>query len=1175
MQGFILKAIAPTHPKPAGRVDQQAASGRPPESSRVTFNGKKVSNHQFHRDRANTRNDGKRIENAFWEKQPLYGHLITSAGVLTAYGNDKTSLRAGFFLQKLCLQNILHGNQKVTPEQVIQEFNREPDQNHKCKLAIARFKAECCLRGLPLNGQQVTPGAVVKGYQTARAALELARFKEQCCLRGLPLAGQQVTTDEVAREYQEIRAILELARFKEKCFQRGLSLNGQQVTPDAVVRNFQAVKAMLELARFKELCCLRGKALNGQQVTPEAVIQGYQAVKAKLEPIRFKAECCLRGLTLNGQQVTPDMVVEEYQATRATLELARFKELCCLRGMALNGQPVTPDAVVEQYQAARATLELTRFKAECCLRGLPLHGQRVTPITVVKDYQAARATLELARFQAECCLRGLPLNGRPITPDRVVRDFPNSPEGKLGIARFKAECCLRGLPLNGQQITPAEVVKGFPVSAEGRLGIARFKEQCCLRGLSLNRREVTPDEVVKHFPGSSEGLLGLACFKEICCLSGLLLDGQQVTPDAVVKDFPDSPEGRLGIARFKQQCCLRGLLLNGQQVTADAVVKAFPDSPEGKLGVTRFKQQCCLRGLLLNGQKVTADAVIKDYERGGWLLERADFYAELALNARLSASSCLDNRIVLQAFNEAPGDHSSRQAEYLVQRLNQPQGYDDTSEAQDIMQKAWQTLNSLPVKKDEQHRLQCILKFMAMQNELAIDHQEVSAEQVLQSITTLRHSFQNLRIHFFFLAHCYITGQPIDGRQIHKSQVLECLRSFPEGSKLRHTLGSWFEQCSCEASVMDNMLFKRERADASDGNRHSATHVNNTRHDHRDPLPDVIPDIDSVGRRTTSAEVTFATQAITGSAARTLKHPVKTGGPGFVDKQVPRLNALTLKALEIIQEINGSYTAPPILITGSYSRFLQNRCSSFNDIDIIFTTEEPVKTLFEKLQTLNTGRDSEIPKSIIILPIPGCQAIRLPKAYNIHIKDGDLGMKTMELQVSIDARVTRLNAARLAVNVPGVDKPVWCLPFAEETRLLNDTLEYLADNLVPLTEQLQKGVLFDIPRTILFNTPRNTDDRIYGLLIRTLLTLNKARQFIALHRENSGKPDYLTNQLQEEQRRLHALAANLQMQLTSHVCRNAFEHRVNGWLLTPRPINKHEIKKNEFIKGLLLMLHHD
>ena len=1181
----------------------------------------------------------------------------------TQYENDVTSLRRALCLADHCLQKIPN-DKNISSDQVIQEFHRAQVRN-KTQLGIARFKAECCLRGLLLTPDgkqkpgQVTPDAVVKDYQAAKATLELARFKEQCCLRGLLLTPdgkqkpEQVTPDAVVKDYQAAKATLELARFKAECCLRGLLLTPdgkqkpEQVTPDAVVKDYQAAKATLELARFKAECCLRGLLLTPddkqkpEQVTPDAVVKDFPDSPAgKLGIGRFKAECCLRGLLLTPDgkqkpgQVTPDAVVKDYQAAKATLELARFKEQCCLRGLLLtpDGKQkpghVTPDAVVKDYQAAKATLELARFKAECCLRGLLLTPDgkqkpgQVTPDAVVKDYQAAKATLELARFKAECCLRGLLLtpDGKQkpgqVTPDAVVKDY-QAAKATLELARFKAECCLRGLLLTPDgkqkpgQVTPDAVVKDYQ-AAKATLELARFKEQCCLRGLLL-----TPDGKQKP---------------------------EQVTPDAVVKDY-QAAKATLELARFKAECCLRGLPLNGQQVTPDAVVKDY-QAAKATLELARFKEQCCLRGLLLTPdgkqkpEQVTPDAVVKDYECSGWLLERAIFYSQLALNARELNRCHLDNETVLKAFNEAPGYHSLRQAEFLIQRLKKPQLYDETNETQDTLQQAWQILNNVSVNDDAQHRLQCILKFMAMQYELSIDHQRVSAKQVLQTIKTLRSSFQNSRLEFFFLAHCIKTGLSIEGQKIHEHQVLNCLQNFPEGSKLRHTLSCWFEQFSSADYLMEELLFKRDNsipkrdsdrrhghaASASqyhasvtvsrkhsvspelcsdktnagflpsDGKNsysaHSTKRVNSTIPDHRD-LPDVIPDKESSGRRTKSVEVsvanldkggpfpcrvleywgetkktenTFVTQTVNASVAQSLKQWLNVGGASLPDNQVARLNALTLEALEIIQEINSSYTHPPILITGSFSRFLQNRCSSFKDIDIICMTEESARTLFEKLQKLNTEKGSEIPQRLIIWPIPGCPEIKLPTAYNINLNEGDLGSKAMGIQVSIEARVTHENAEPLPVHVPGVERQVCCLSFADETKLLNNTLEYLADHLALLTEQLQKGGVFDVPRTILFNLPKTTDERIYGLLMRSLLTLNKARQFISLYSED--KPDQLP-----EQQRLHALTKHLQMELCNHNHRDGFVQSVNHWLSTAPCVNDYEIKKKDFIKGLLAIIH--
>ncbi|WBA80270.1 hypothetical protein [Endozoicomonas sp. GU-1] len=482
---------------------------------------------------------------------------------------------------------------------------------------------------------------------------------------------------------------------------------------------------------------------------------------------------------MNGRQVTPDLVIMGFPDTQeGKLARARFKTTCCLKNLLLNGRQVTPDEAARDFpDSPESTLGLLFFKAECCLRGLMLNGLPVTPEAVVQDYQTARATMALARFKEQCCLKGLTLNGRLVSPEAVVKAFPDSPEGKLEIARFTAECCLKGLALSGWRVTPEAVIKKFPASPEGKLGLTHFKAECCLRGVPLN--------------------------------------GRQVTPDEVVQGFPDSPEGKLGIARFKADCCLRSLPLNGEQLTPDLVVTAFPDNPAGKLGLVRFKAECCLKGLPLAGQPVTPDAVVKDFQRGGWLFENAIFYALLALNGRALNDSYLDNQKVLSAFNKALGNYSLKQAEYLIQRLVQSQRYNAIKEAREIIHQAWQILNGVPVK-EEQRRLQCILQFIAMQLELPIDHQKVSAAQVWQSIQTLRCSFQKSQIHFFFLAHCCITGQPVNERQIDKDQVLEYLKNFPEGSNLRKALGSWFEQCRSEDSVLDCLLFKRENAFISD-----------------------------------------------------------------------------------------------------------------------------------------------------------------------------------------------------------------------------------------------------------------------------------------------------------------------------------------------------------------------
>ncbi|WP_257284040.1 hypothetical protein [Endozoicomonas sp. SESOKO1] len=300
--------------------------------------------------------------------------------------------------------------------------------------------------------------------------------------------------------------------------------------------------------------------------------------------------------------------------------------------------------------------------------------------------------------------------------------------------------------------------------------------------------------------------------------------------------------------------------------------------------------------------------------------------------------------------------------------------------------------------------------------------------------------------------------------------------------------------------------------------------------------------------------------------------PSETAGPYVTNNPVQPLNALALRTLDIIQEVNASYSKPHILVTGSYARFLQNRCPSFNNIDMICTTKDSANKLSVKLGVFNEALHADRSKSgtlksVNSWSIPGCKEIKLPKGCNILPRDGS-GMEAHQLLVNLDDRVSCEHAAPFAIRVPGVSRPVWCLPFAEETRLLGDTLEHLVDNLELLTVQLTQGKVFDIPQTMLFNSPQNNQERIYGLLMRCLLTLDKARQFISLISE--WEPD---NRLQEEQQRLHALAENMQSKLSRHICRSDFECRVSNWLTIVPHVTDYQMRRREFIESLLAMMH--
>ncbi|MGI2027465.1 hypothetical protein [Endozoicomonas acroporae] len=172
MQATVTPSIY-SHPEPASDLPTDS-SGTTDHATGI-FSGKKISSHQSLEDTATSLMKDQGIEDAFWEKKPLDGRHITSADVLGAYGKDKTSLRSGLFLEKLCLQNILHNNRKVNPYDVIQEFNRLPDQDNLCKSAIRDFREKLAISNLECNvrrelmsaGMQVTPDEMRQDWLAA------------------------------------------------------------------------------------------------------------------------------------------------------------------------------------------------------------------------------------------------------------------------------------------------------------------------------------------------------------------------------------------------------------------------------------------------------------------------------------------------------------------------------------------------------------------------------------------------------------------------------------------------------------------------------------------------------------------------------------------------------------------------------------------------------------------------------------------------------------------------------------------------------------------------------------------------------------------------------------------------------------------------------------------------
>lgn len=1119
--------------------------------------------------------DGKILEEAFWQNRPFNGLIVTTADVLAHYrAHDRTSLRAGFFLQNLFLNKLLCDNQRITPDHVIAEFNRNPDRREKCLLAIARFKQTCYNRRLSVAGVPITPENVLAAFPNSpEGALATARFLSDRCLSGRELHGRPVMPQTVIEAFQSINATLDLVRFKAGCFELGLPCNGRRLDPDAIVADFQAINALLELARFMEACCLNGDKINGQLVTVETVVANFQAINARLELARFKQECCLKKLKCNGQIISPDIVIDDFPDDyNGRIGAARFKAKCCQKGLRLNGLRVTTEAVVGEYQALGAVIELARFLEYCCLTGRHLYNQPPPPEMVIEYLQKADATLELAHFleqcclkglhvgqdeqkqpalistddvlkafissraskeavsffKAECCLRGLLLDDQLVTPKMVLRSLCGT-ASNIGPAKFKADCCLKGLYLDNQPITAESVINEFPETQQGRLFTARFKAQCCLHGQIPGERQITPEDTLASFPPGLKGRLARQRFMSEACLMGLHVQGQPITAEKTLQEFqPDQEGGLVCIARFKSECCLKGLPLHGQQVTPEEVVIACQKA-DAPLELVRFKEECCLKGLRLSGRRITPEEVVHDFEQGGWKLERAIFITRLAQRGLHLYGNSLDDAQVLANFDGLLSDQSSRKAEYLILRLNNFAHCRASVQANLILNQAWQIIESSGIKDDHNRHLRCLLMLLALRYGLTVGVEQPSFEQVWMSVNALRECFSKTCLRLFFLAHCRHAGHHLHGHQVQEEQIISTLNQLP--GQLRQALTCWLDGRSYCPPYQNNRLIKLLI---------QLPHLEGWSLSPRTALADPqVPD--NIGSSNTQSAQQWLS----------LVQPSLT---------MPDIGQPATVVLGIVNEINKRKNHPALLINGSFSRYLQGISSAFKDIDII-GTEESVKQLSDQLARLQINKETGI--GLRISPIPGCPRLRLPDS--MRITGVESGHTALGIQACIYSRLMPRDA--LAVYLPGEGTPVMCLSFISETQLMGDALAYLTENLDILTTQLYDDASFIVPRTIVFNYPQTTEERIFGLLMRCLMTLNKAKQLQSLLA--TERASFYGEQAAVALDHLQKSIACLQVKLRGHSHHNRFlaglELRISGLQRN----NDYLDKQRGFIRSLL------
>ena len=152
-----------------------------------------------------------------------------------------------------------------------------------------------------------------------------------------------------------------------------------------------------------------------------------------------------------------------------------------------------------------------------------------------------------------------------------------------------------------------------------------------------------------------------------------------------------------------------------------------------------------------------------------------------------------------------------------------------------------------------------------------------------------------------------------------------------------------------------------------------------------------------------------------------------------------------------------------------------------------------------------------------------------------------------------------------AIEVPQGDTVLSCLPFSAEVRLVIRAVQFLDNHIDSLTTQLLDGNDIAIPRTVLFNYPRHAQERVFGLLMRCLLTLNKAQQFCQL---GPSGDDSTSDALAT----LKVAGRHLLVKVQQHSQRPPLIAAINRWLADSYRRTACQNEKHNFIRSLLAII---
>lgn len=1070
---------------------------------------------------------GKFLFNCF--KQ---GHLkekeITIESILENCKDPKKKHTLVAKIMFYCFKHKIQINNKtITADDAFDCIKNSSDPTEKID-----FEIYCLKKYINIKGQLISPEKIMHEIDSNRKKIDfqktLANFLEICYFCKIKIKGKNISELRIIEEfgkagshYKQIKFIINLlkknqaneninivylidlykkinpselnneikAMFFGFLFTNKQNFNSKPIDPNYVIDLLKHGETNQWLyADFMANCAKNNLSINGKKVTVQKAYDTFPS-SPRGEDLKtdFLKDCYTMNIKGNERLLNHQNIIKRYKNSGNNVKLAFFLSHLIPQKIIGPYHFYSPDKVFHSFRDnAEENHQKSYFAFKCLINSIPI---AISPDIPLQDFVANLLITnnmpnERARLMKFCFLSGIPLFGHHQKIEDIIEFYNSAKIDEVHLLRFLMSCCLKGFSLDNKAIDPNSLIQRASIIKGGSLYIDKFKAECLLAGFI----DIKVEEIIDHFDQHPENTKVHAKILKSLFFSK---HRQSITARDVIDKYKSANDD-LNLACFMAKCCIDRIPVNNNLITYEEVLNFFPkNNYDASLKKYDFIFSYLLSGGKIKDNKYTFESIIDQCLKKKLYNSVTHFYSQLALN-----SIPINGKLVTQDFFiDYCKSHITYNNEepilYFITRINQIERQDLISagspEQQEISNLVTTALSfidkNMHIKTITTWRLECILYFAAFKYNLIIDGNVVTSSTMNKKLDEQPDSFLTYSNKILFLSYCIKNGITIDGypSSYLQEKIDTLLNFFPINSRSYNLAHSLTTNSNVPKSSISDHKVIDHTAQLAISFDNSESEVNDDR-------------VNSNQTSLISAETSFSLRNTlkTNQSATAQHQPEKSLIPeAHKIKNLTLSNPLYYEILTLITQFNKNSDIPKIIISGSFSRLLQNISDDFKDIDLIFANQSVIDEFLMLLRAALSQNMEHSDLQFSCYVSPEVEILNIPKTHFFKATEGILG------EVVVDVNLNVANNEFQPSDISKVDiedsgHVLHTLSLTSEVNYIIEGITYWKENLNTIIDQILDDPQLIIQRTILFNYAANDQERIYGLLVRCLLSLDVA-----------------------------------------------------------------------------------